>query len=473
MLTKNKESKRTHIEMISLDQLIPKDHLVRKIEKAISFDFVYELVEDKYSLDNGRPSIDPVILVKIALIQYMFGIVSMRKTINEIKTNVAYRWFLGYGLNEEIPHFTTFGKNYVRRFKGTDIFERIFERILQEAISRGFVKPKEVFIDSTHVKASANKKKFDKKIVEAEAKTYKHQLEEEINKDREMHGLKPLKAKDGIDTKEVKESTTDPDSGMLNKSEKEKCFAYSFHTACDRNGFVLASKVTAANVHDSQMLNEVLEAAMKNVGYIDAVAVDAGYKTPYVSKVLIDMGIRPVMPYKRPQSKDGFFKKHEYVYDEYYDCYICPNNQILKYVTTNRQGYREYRSDSSLCSSCPFLGRCTESKNHTKVITRHVWEEYLEEAEHLRHTDENKAIYAKRKETIERVFADMKEKHGMRWTTLRGIDKLSMQAMLVFTCMNLKKLANWVWKSDPQNGKPLSFLLKMFIRYLKPTLQAV
>lgn len=82
-----------------------------------------------------------------------------------------------------------------------------------------------------------------------------------------------------------------------------------------------------------------------------------------------------------------------------------------------------------------------------KRISRHIWADYLEEAVHLRRTERNKKIYSQRKETIERVFADMKEKHGMWWTTLRGLRKVSMQAMLVFACMNLKKLATWLWRS--------------------------
>ncbi|WP_211268378.1 transposase, partial [Domibacillus aminovorans] len=99
------------------------------------------------------------------------------------------------------------------------------------------------------------------------------------------------------------------------------------------------------------------------------------------------------------------------------------------------------------CRDCPLLSMCTQSQNRMKLIHRHVWEGYLEEADHLRHTPQHKEIYAKRKETIERVFADAKEKHGMRWTTLRGLGKLSMQAMLTFAAMNLKKLASWAWKS--------------------------
>jgi hypothetical protein len=107
--------------------------------------------------------------------------------------------------------------------------------------------------------------------------------------------------------------------------------------------------------------------------------------------------------------------------------------------------------------------KITQNKENKKLIERHVWEHYIEEADHLRHTPENKNIYARRKETIERVFADAKEKHGMRWTTLRGLKKLSMQAMLTFAAMNLKKMASWTWK-----GSEMEYLLENYFSFLIP-----
>ncbi|MFL8939364.1 transposase, partial [Rossellomorea oryzaecorticis] len=141
MLSKHTKEGRNQIEMVALDELVPEDHLVRKVEQAIDFEFIYDLVEDKYCLDNGRPGIDPVVLIKMVFTQYLFGIRSMRQTIKEIETNVAYRWFIGYSFKEKIPHFSTFGKNYARRFHDTDLFEQIFYRILKEAMTKGLVDP--------------------------------------------------------------------------------------------------------------------------------------------------------------------------------------------------------------------------------------------------------------------------------------------------------------------------------------------
>lgn len=125
MITKNNK-RLDQMQIVSLESLVPEEHLLRKIDKAVDFSFIYDLVEERYSSDTGRPSLDPVTLIKIPIIQYMFGIKSMRQTIKDIEVNVAYRWFLGLDFNDSVPHFSTFGKNYKRRFEGTDLFEQIF-----------------------------------------------------------------------------------------------------------------------------------------------------------------------------------------------------------------------------------------------------------------------------------------------------------------------------------------------------------
>ena len=449
MLNKKTDLNRHQTEMVSIDELVPADHLLRYIDYTINWDFIYDLVKDCYS-EIGRPSIDPVVLIKIPFIQYLFGIRSMRQTIKEIEVNIAYRWFLGFDFFDRVPHFSTFGKNYKRRFERTDLFEQIFSRILNEAVECGFIQADNIFIDATHIKASANKNKFENKEISKSTKHYHEELMKEINADREDHGKKPLKDKDDDnnpegetsgEVKSIKESKTDPDSGLLHKSEKEKCFAYSAHTACDENNFVLGFEITAANIHDSVMFNTVYEKVTNIFKNVNAVAIDAGYKTPYICKTILEDGRIPAVAYRRPFTQEGFFKKYEYVYDEFYDCYICPNNEILKYSTTNRDGYREYKSNTQICISCAYRSQCTNSKNCVKVVTRHVWEKYLEEADHYRHVPEVKQIYQQRKETIERVFADAKEKHGMRYTHLRGLTKLKREVTLIFACMNLKKLA--------------------------------
>ena len=193
MMTQNADKKREQIQMFSMDDMVPQDHLLRIIDKAIDWSFIYDLVAPKYSADNGRPSLDPVMLIKLAFIQYLYGIKSMRQTVKEIEVNVAYRWFLGLDMFDSVPHFSTFGKNYTRRFKDTDLFEQIFSHILEQCYKFRLVDPTEVFVDATHVKARANNKKMQKRIAHQEALFYEDLLKKEINDDRQAHGKKPLK----------------------------------------------------------------------------------------------------------------------------------------------------------------------------------------------------------------------------------------------------------------------------------------
>ncbi len=143
----NKQNKNSYqSEIISVDELVPKNHLVRKLKRALNLDFIYEEVKDLYS-DIGRKSIDAVVLFKLNILQHTFVILSMKQTIKEVEVNVDYRWYLGYGFNEKVPHFGTFSKNYTRRFEDTDIFEKIFEKIVKQIIDSGFIKEENVFID--------------------------------------------------------------------------------------------------------------------------------------------------------------------------------------------------------------------------------------------------------------------------------------------------------------------------------------
>ena len=473
MMTQNADKKRDQMQMFCMEDLIPEDHLLRLIDKAIDWNFIYDLVEDKYCHDNGRPSMDPVMLIKIPFIQYLYGIRSMRQTIKEIEVNVAYRWFLGLDMLDKVPHFSTFGKNYSRRFKDTDLFEQIFSHILEECYKFRLVDPTEVFVDATHVKARANGHKMRKRIAKQEALFYEDMLKKEINEDRAAHGKKPLKDKDDDNTpssangsskeKEIKESTTDPDSGWFHKGEHKEVFAYAVETACDKHGWILGYTISPGNLHDSRTFKGLYD-KISDIG-INTLIADAGYKTPAIAKLLLDDGIKPLFPYKSPMTKDGFFKKSDFVYDEYYDYVICPNDQHLEYSTTNRDGYREYKSNGHICKGCPYLSQCTNSQNHVKVFTRHIWEDYMETCEDIRHTLGMKDLYKKRKETIERLFGTAKENHGFRYTQMYGKARMEMKVGMTFACLNLKKLARILNKRGIINSPNKPFFTKYSFSY--------
>lgn len=445
MLAKRDEN-RIQSEIVCIEDLVPKTHLLRKIDAAVDFSKIYEIVKDLYCKDNGRPSTDPVVLFKTAIIQHLYGISSLRKTADEISLNVAYRWFLGYSLTERTPHFTTLSNNFCHRFTEETV-ERVFDWILGEINKAGYLAPEAVFIDGTHIKASANLKKAVKKAIPEAAKVYGEQLLEEINQDRENHDKKPFDDNKPPKEKIVNESTTDPECGVFHKGEHNKCFAYAAQTACDKNGYVLDVTLNPGNVHDSVAFDELYDRLCGKFPEMEYMAADAGYKTPWIAKRIIDDGRYPVLPYKRPNGKDSFFKPHEFFYDEYYDCVLCPENRVLKYATTTREGYRQFKSDPKICENCPSKYKCTESKNNVKTVEKHIWTDYMELVEDYRHTPPLRELYRHRKETIERVFADAKEKCAMRFTHLRGLTRNLGWVRLKFAAMNLKKYAIHKWHS--------------------------
>ena len=463
-----KKDARKEPVITDLDTLVPADHLLRKIEKVMDYDWLYERLEPYYCHDNGRPGTDPVVLIKMVLIQHIFGISSLRQTYREIQVNLAYRWFLGYGLLDEIPHFATVSYAFCKRFP-EELSSEIFEHILNKALNNRMVDPNIIFIDGTHIKASANKKKFQKERVAKTAKIYSEQLRQEVNAEREKLGKKPIEDENNDDTpkgggtKEQTVSTTDPDSGMFVKGEHERQFAYEAHTACDKHGMVLGVAVTAGNVHDSVAWDEVYNEVTGKFE-VQFVTMDAGYKTPWIAKKTLDDGKIPILPYTRRNGKKDGYKPWEYEYDPVNDQYICPQGRTLRHTTTSKDGKRTYRSIPKECKDCPCKALCGANEKGQKMLTTHIWQEYLDIVEQLRKTERGKELYAMRKQTIERVFADAKEKHAMRYTHHRGLARVTHWVRLKYAAMNLKKLAIWSW-----DRPTLSCLYTLFFPYCRKT----
>ena len=445
------QDNRRDVVMVDIDQLVPKDHLLRKIEKVMDYDWLYERLSPYYCHGVGRDGTDPVVLIKMVLIQHLFGIPSLRQTYREIQLNVAYRWFLGYSLLDRIPHFATVSYAFCKRFP-SELPTEIFEHILNKAINNRAVDPSAVFIDGTHIKASANKKKFQKEQVAKTAKIYEEQLRKEVNAERAELGKSPIDDDDddpnGGGTAEKTVSTTDPDCGIFVKGDHERQFAYEAHPACDKNGMVLAVEVTAGNVSDSVAWDAVYDKVTGRFDEAQFIVMDAGYKTPWIAKKTLDDSRIPILPYTQTKTAKGHFRPWEYKYDVVTDTLTCPHGKPLRHTTTDRDGKRIYRSTPSECRNCPRREECGANEKGQKMVQRHIWSEYLDLVELLRKTERGKALYAKRKESIERVFGDAKEKHAMRYTHHRGLARVTNWVTLKFACMNLKKLATWSWNSS-------------------------
>lgn len=248
------------------------------------------------------------------------------------------------------------------------------------------------------------------------------------------------------DTKEVRKSNTDPESGFMSRDQKQEMFCYLDHRTTDMKFNIITDAfVTPGNVHDSVPYLQRLDRQIERFNLkVEAVALDSGYLTNPICKGLADRKLFGVIAHRRYQPTKGLFPKWKFTYNAEENHYTCPNGQVLPYRTTTREGYREYKSDPKQCSNCPLLQECTRSKNHQKVVTRHVWEEHKEQVRVNRLSKSGKMLYKFRKEKVERSFADSKQLHGLRYCRLRGIRNASEQVLLTAACQNMKKIATYL-----------------------------
>ena len=435
----------TELEMVNLESLVPQDHLLRKIEAVIDFSFIHDRVAGLYCLDNGRPPLDPTLMFKALFIGYLFGVRSERQLVRDIEVNVAYRWFLRLKLTDPVFDASTLSQNRRRRFNDTSVAQDIFDHIVEQAIRHGLVDGTVLYTDSTHLKANANKGKYDLAMVAKSRSDYWADLDAAIDEDRAAHGKASLKPKERTPAeKETKVSRTDPDSGYMVREGKPKGFFYLDHRTVDgRHAIITDTFATPASIHDSVVYLGRLDRQRQRFDFdVQAVGLDAGYATAGIAKGLTDRDILGVTGYRNPTPpKSGMMRKSKYVYERQADGYRCPNGQLLTYATTDRNGYRHYKSDPAICRACPLLASCTSNANAVRTITRHVWQDEREEVDQRRLTPWGKAIYKRRKETVERSFADAKQLFGHRYARFRTLVRVRCQCLLAAAAQNIKKIA--------------------------------
>src|SRR5260221_10388945 len=233
-MVKKPAAEQTAIEMVTLDSLVPRAHLPRKIEAVIDFSFIHDRVSGLYCPDNGRPPLDPTLMFKALFLGYLFGVCSERQLMREIEVNVAYRWFLRLKLTDPVFDASTLCQNPQRRFNDTSVAQDIFDAIVEQATRHGLVDGTVLYMDSTHLKANANKGKFDKAVLTKSRSNYWDDLDAAIEADRAAHGKKPLKSteREAVE-KETKVSRTHPGSGYMGREGKPKGFLYLDHPTVD------------------------------------------------------------------------------------------------------------------------------------------------------------------------------------------------------------------------------------------------
>lgn len=444
------ENKQNQLMFINLDDLVPQDHLLRDIREKVNFTFIYEKVQHLYS-PIGRRSVDPVLLIKMLLVGYLYGIPSERKLEQEITVNLAYRWFLGLDLGEAVPDHSTLSQNRRRRFKDSEIFQEIFDHIVSDCISKGIVTGEVVVTDSTHIKANASIGKAEKVVVEKKPSEYFKDLEHEARRieteldhdpNKKKRGRKP---KEERPEKEVTQSKTDPEAGLLSRPNKPRGYHYLAHTSIDtKYGIITDIHVTPANVNDHEPFTARLKVQKEKFNLqIQKVGADKGYDRSPVHHALEKLGIEG---YVAPIDTDeNHSKKSGFIYDKTNDIYKCTNGKTLRYSHINFHTEKQlfskiYASNSKDCKQCPLRSNCFGKTGTRKIINRPLFQEARERNVARSHSNEYRSIQKARRVWCEGSFGTMKRCHNLTHTYKKGIRNATEHCLLSALALNIKRI---------------------------------
>jgi transposase len=454
MLGKDEE-KQCQFMFINLDDFVPQDHLLRVIKSTIDFSFIYDKVKDLYS-PIGRRSVDPVLLIKMLLIGYWYGISSERKLEQEVKLNLAYRWFLGLDLAEPVPDHSTISQNRRRRFKNSPLFQEIFDTILSRCVAEGLVTGEVIVTDSTHIKASASRQRVEKIWVEKTPTEYMkmleqeaQQLEAELQRKREAAGKKKCGKKRQIQERkvmhEVVSSKTDPDAGYMNRPGKPVGFHYLSHTSLDaKKGIITDVHVTAGNVNDHIPFVDRVKVLKSKLGLpIQAIGADKGYD---YSEVHHGLEQEEVQGYIAPAdlSEAEVIIETDFIYDKETDTFTCPGGKVLHWSHIERLNeahiVKIYAAKTKDCKVCPQRAYCFSLKNPYRKLRVALFHESSRRNRERATAPEYFRVQRLRRIWCEGTFGVLKTQHNMATTYKRGIVNVQEQCLLSASALNIKRM---------------------------------
>lgn len=446
------------LHMVTIEDLVPEDHFLRKLDAALDLSFVYEETEKLYSKKYGRPPIDHVVLVKYLLVGFLYGIPSERQIEQRIQTDVALRWYLELDLFDRVPDHSTISQLRRRKPSFRKVFRRLFERVVRQCIEAGLASGRLVGTDSTHIKANASRATEELVEIQDEAGAYWDRLDT-----YEEEGLEELKRRTGKRrakrTKQVKSdrrqtkkrvSRSDPEAGHMNRPGKPREPHYLSHQTVDTDhGIILDVRTTPGDAYDSVPYLDQIEHVHRDVLTIQKAAADAAYDFPLAHRVLEDMGIDfCVVPHRTHDRTEAELKRADFAYDEARDLYLCPNGKELRSKNLHRSASGltwEYVAKREACENCPLREKCLREDDRRGA--RKLEDSYFRPSvqRHLKNQNdpEYRAALLKRQIWCEGSFAAQKRGHNLTRILRRGLEEAEDHCLLSATALNLKRMIKY------------------------------
>jgi transposase len=482
------------------DKIVPVDHLLRKINKVVDFSFVNDLVKDCYTPDFGRPAEDPEFMLRLCLLQYLYGD-SDRGVIENARMNLGYKYFLGLAIDQEPPDDTTI--SYFRAIRlGEEKFRQIFQNIVQQCIDKGLVTGRKQIIDSTHIIANmavssltgllklcrqnilrtvhqqnpdladklglkdllvSKQDKYSRKednlqdeidkseklldAVTQELKDKKLEVTPELQKDLAL--LEKAVADREEDSVDRLVSPVDPDARMGRKTNK-RWAGYKGHIVVEEDSEIItAIETTPANQNDGGQLKPLLEHQEQVHDLIPSeLSGDKGYDSGANLEILESKHITGHISLTKKTNTAGtqYFTVEDFKYDPVMDTLTCPNGCLAPYhrravfndEVQKKRGYI-FLFKPEQCNACNLKSLCNDSKKGRAVYISY-YEPLHRQMKERMESEEGRAAYRNRYK-IEHKVADLARYCHMRYSRYRGLVRTSIHTLLAALASNVKRMA--------------------------------
>jgi transposase len=444
-----------------LNKVVPADHLVRQIDGVLDLDWVHKELAPYYS-HTGRPSIDPVLMIRMLIVGYVFAIRSERRLCSEVKVNLAYRWFCKLGIEDGIPDHSVFSRARHERFRQSDALRRVFEGVVAKCIAAGLVGGEGFSIDASLIRADAGKQKRlpgDQPISWPQAEEASRAVREYLaTLDAADHdegtgadaGGSNDSGNRGKPPKQV--SLTDPQAAWVARKNTEAFFAYDANYLIDNKaGIIVDAEGTRANRIAEIAITETMIERVKNRFDLEPrrLAGDTAYGAVRLLKWLVDRQIAPHIPvWDKSARTDGTLSRADFVFDRERNVYVCPGGKLLHTTGTIIDGGTlRYRAAKRDCDVCALKMQCSPN-TPMRQIPRDVHEDARDAARALAKTEAFERSRRERKK-VEMCFAHMKRIFRLDRLRLRGMSGAKDEVLLTATAQNLRRLVKFLCRPPP------------------------
>jgi len=441
-----------------LEKHIPQDHLLRQIDQFLDFDHARGHLDPFYS-HTGRPSIDPELMIRMLLIGYCYGIRSERRLCEEIRYNLAYRWFCRLGLEDDVPDHSSFSKNRHGRFRDADLLRLVFDTVVQRCNDEGLIKGEGFATDASYIKADASRQRMVDGPVDWQPDPTQSRAVREY--------LDALDSDPATTRPQKKVSTTDPMSQWAgDKGPGQFYYCTNYLIDIEHNVIMDVEPTPAYRIAEVTSTQTMIDRVEENLDIKpDRLIADTAYGSAAMLDWVVEhKHIEPHIPVlEKSEAKPGIFSRFDFIWDSESDCYHCPGGNRLQSRRRHFKKLRSpvtkantiiYRSSQHDCKTCELKSRCCPNTSHRK-IARSIYESSRDVARDICETPEYLQSRKDRKK-VEVLFAHLKRNMNFDRLRLRGITGAHDEFLLAATVQNLKKLAQKRYKPpDYRIGAPV------------------